>query len=105
MGRTTGITVSQQVVAIPRQFFADTHARPCLHFGREIQLLFLAHASHLGHLRFQFVIPLPKFGYFPQRVFDPPIGILNFMCLLLLRSPQRVEFISMMLLSLCGSLR
>jgi hypothetical protein len=51
------------------------------------------------------VIPLPKFGYFPQRVFDPPIGILNFMCLLLLRSPQRVEFISMMLLSLCGSLR
>jgi hypothetical protein len=33
-----------------------------------------------------------KLCYLPQGILDPPIGVLNFVRLLLLRSPQGVEF-------------
>jgi len=51
------------------------------------------------------VIPFPKFGHFPQGVFDPAIGVLDFMCLLSFRSPQSMEFIPVALLTLCVASR
>ena len=90
---TAGVTKCQQVIAVLGKFVADIDARPRLHFVREIHFLTFAYAGDLGHLGFQFVIPLLKFHYFPQGVFDPAIGVLNFVRLLLLRSPESVEFI------------
>jgi hypothetical protein len=43
--------------------------------------------------------------YFPQGVFDSAIGVLNFLCLLLLRSPQRMEFITVAFRDVGGASR
>ena len=50
-------------------------------------------------------IPFPKFGYFPQGVFDPPIGVLDFVRLLLLRTLQAVKFILVALFNVSSSPR
>jgi hypothetical protein len=49
------------------------------------------------------VIPFPKFGYFPQGVFGPAIGVLDFVRLLLLRTLQAVKFILVALFNVSGS--
>ena len=77
--------ICQDEIAVARQFFTDADSRPGTGILSEIQFFFLTHSGDFGHLRFQFVIPLPECRYFPEGIFYSAVGMLDFVCLLLFR--------------------